>query len=90
MRRRNSTRQGHQPITARWIVEYGGLAVECRDETDAKNLVVRLHKKGLRVSARTYPGVVPQRSVSVGQIKHWLANRTNPPRSSKAVAPPSD
>jgi hypothetical protein len=33
---------------------------------------------------------VPQRSVSVGQIKHWLANRTTPPRSSKAVAPPSD
>jgi hypothetical protein len=89
MRRRNSTRQGHQPITARWIVEYGGLTVECRDETDAKSLAARLHKR----ACASAPGRIPVLYLK-GRYqlvrKHWLANRTTPPRSSKAVAPPSD
>ena len=70
---RYSTRRGHEPINARWVVEYGGLTIECRDEADAKKLAARLRKKGYRVTARTGFGTAPlMRYVEVDQIKAWL------------------
>jgi len=42
MGRRYSTRRGRSPANAAWVVEYGGLQVECRDEADAKKIAGRL------------------------------------------------
>lgn len=58
---------------ARWLVEYGDLAIECDDEADAKKLVAALHNNGRRVTARSF-GTSPPRSIeNVDQIKTWLA-----------------
>lgn len=67
-----SNRSGRHPIPAQWIVEYGGLIVECRDEADARRLAARLHRKAYRVSVRTGPGVLPEKRIPAGQIKQWL------------------
>jgi FAD/FMN-containing dehydrogenase len=58
---------------ARWLVEYGDLAIECGDEADAKKLVAALHNNGRRVTARSF-GTSPPKSIeNVDQIKTWLA-----------------
>ena len=58
---------------ARWLVEYGDLAIECGDEVDAKKLVAALNNNGRRVTARSL-GTSPPKSIeNIDQIKTWLA-----------------
>jgi hypothetical protein len=45
MGRRYSTRRGHPSTDPAWVVEYGALQVECRDEADAKKIAGRLRRK---------------------------------------------
>jgi hypothetical protein len=78
---RYSTRRGREPTNARWVVEHGGLKIECRDEADAKRLAARLRKKGYRVTARTGFDASPLRPVPQvlaivgasmsGAKRHW-------------------
>ena len=72
MGRRYSTRRGCSPANAAWVVEYGGLQVECRDEADAKKIAGRLRRKGLRVTAYTRYGAALPRYVDLGQLDAWL------------------
>jgi len=70
---RYSTRSGRRPSDAGWVVKYGGIQVECRDEADAKMLVARLRRKGHRVTARTGFRAERPRYVDTDQIGNWLA-----------------
>ena len=62
----------YAPASAAWVVEYGGLQVECRDEADAKKIAGRLRRKGLRVTAYTRYGTAFPRYVDLDQLDAWL------------------
>ena len=72
MGRRSSTRRGRSRADAAWVVEYGGVQVECRDEVDAKKSAGRLRRKGLRVTAYTRYGTAFPRFVDLDQLDAWL------------------
>jgi len=67
-----STRRGRQPRDSGWVIQYGGIQVECRDEADAKALAARLRKKGHRFWARTCSNTTPARFVDTDEISSWL------------------
>jgi hypothetical protein len=55
-----------------WIVEYGTLTVDCRDEEDAKRVVRGLHHRA-RVIARTGYGILPARRLEGAELANWLS-----------------
>jgi hypothetical protein len=55
-----------------WVIEYGTLTVDCRDEEDAKRLVRGLHRRA-RVIARTGYGVFPMRRLEGADLTRWLS-----------------
>jgi len=69
--RRHRPEKRKSPV--KWLVEYGGLKIECRDEADARRLVGSLHRKGYRVAAQTIPGAFPARQIQADQVKNWLS-----------------
>jgi hypothetical protein len=70
---RSSFQQG-EPLASnsKWVIEYGNLSVDCRDEDDAKAMVRRLRQKG-KLVARTAFGVSPGRRIEGVDITSWLA-----------------
>jgi hypothetical protein len=61
----------------RRIVEYGGLIVECRDESDAKKLAASLRRKKYPycMTARTADGVTPSWRIDCDEGDDWLSRR---------------
>jgi len=55
-----------------WVIEYGTLTVDCRDEEDAKRIVRGLRHRA-RVIARTAYGVSPARRLEGTDLKRWLS-----------------
>ena len=55
-----------------WVVEYGTLNVDCRDEEDAKHIVRSLRQRA-RVIARTAYGVLPGRRLEGADLTVWLS-----------------
>jgi hypothetical protein len=55
-----------------WVIEYGTLTVDCRDEEDAKRIVRSLHRRA-RVIARTGYGVLPVRRLEGADLATWLS-----------------
>jgi hypothetical protein len=55
-----------------WVIEYGTLNVDCRDEEDAKRIVRGLHRRA-RVIARTAYGVLPGRRLEGTDLTKWLS-----------------
>jgi len=55
-----------------WVIEYGTLTVDCRDEEDAKRIVRGLHLRA-RVVARTGYGVFPIRILEGADLATWLS-----------------
>jgi hypothetical protein len=55
-----------------WVIEYGALNVDCRDEEDAKRIVRGL-RYGARVVARTAYGVFPGRRLEGVDLAKWLS-----------------
>lgn len=58
--------------SAKWLIRYGGLTIECRDEHDAKKVAGDLYRKGHRVSARRCK---PERSIEPNQMRGWLSEK---------------
>jgi hypothetical protein len=54
-----------------WVIEYGTLTVQCRDEEDAKRIVRGLHRRA-GVIARTGYGVLPVRRLEGPDLATWL------------------
>jgi len=69
---RYSGRRRRQPRDIGWVISYGGMQVECRDEADAKALAARLRRKGHRLWARTSFNATPARYVGSDEISGWL------------------
>lgn len=55
-----------------WVIEYGTLNVDCRDEEDAKQIVRSLRQRA-RVIARTAYGVSPGRRLEGADLTKWLS-----------------
>jgi hypothetical protein len=55
-----------------WVIEYGTLSIDCRDEADAKKIVRGLHQRGSLV-ARTAFGVLPGRRLEGEDLANWLS-----------------
>jgi hypothetical protein len=55
-----------------WVIEYGTLTVDCRDEEDAKRIVRRLHYRA-EVVARTAYGVLPGKRFEGADLTRWLS-----------------
>lgn len=55
-----------------WVIEYGTLTVDCRDEEDAKRIVRGLHHRA-RVIARTGYGVLPEKRFAGADLTRWLS-----------------
>jgi hypothetical protein len=55
-----------------WVIEYGTLTVDCRDEEDAKRIVRNLRNRA-RVIARTGYGVLPGRRLEGEDLTRWLS-----------------
>jgi hypothetical protein len=55
-----------------WVIEYGTLTVDCRDEEDAKRIVRGLYRRA-RVAARTGYGVFPARRLEGADLATWLS-----------------
>jgi hypothetical protein len=55
-----------------WVIEYGTLNVDCRDEEDAKRIVRSLRHRA-RVIARTAYGVLPGRRLEGADLARWLS-----------------
>jgi hypothetical protein len=55
-----------------WVIEYGTLNVDCRDEEDAKRIVRGLHHRA-RVIVRTAYGVFPGRRLEGADLTMWLS-----------------
>jgi hypothetical protein len=55
-----------------WVIEYGTLNVDCRDEEDAKRIVRGLHHRA-GVIARTAYGVFPGRRLEGADLTRWLS-----------------
>jgi hypothetical protein len=55
-----------------WVIEYGTLIVDCRDEEDAKRIVRSLRQRA-RVIARTGYGVLPGRRLEGADLTRWLS-----------------
>jgi hypothetical protein len=73
---RHSSRRRHPEMRktpAKWLVDYGGLTIECRDEADAKRLARSLLRKGYRVAARAAPGAFPPRRIDANHVRKWLS-----------------
>jgi hypothetical protein len=54
-----------------WVIEYGNLIVDCRDEEDAKRIVRGLRHRA-RVIARTGYGSIPGRRLEGADLAMWL------------------
>jgi len=55
-----------------WVIEYGTLIVDCRDEEDAKHIVRGLrHRAG--VIARTGYGIFPARMLGGADLTKWVS-----------------
>ena len=50
-----------------WVIEFGTLTVDCRDEEDAKRIVRRLHYRG-RSSSPNGVGIITRKTVSKVRI----------------------
>jgi hypothetical protein len=59
-------------VRGSWVIEYGTLTVDCRDEEDAKRIVRGLHHRA-RVIARTGYGVIPIRILEGADLATWLS-----------------
>ena len=55
-----------------WVIEYGTLIVDCRDEEDARRIVRGLRHRA-RVIARTGYGVLPGRRLEGADLTKWLS-----------------
>jgi hypothetical protein len=55
-----------------WVIEYGTLTVDCRDEEDAKRIVRNLRNRA-RVIARTGYGALPGRRLEGEDLTRWLS-----------------
>jgi hypothetical protein len=55
-----------------WVIEYGTLNVDCRDEEDAKRIVRSLSHRA-RVIARTAYGASPGRRLEGADLARWLS-----------------
>jgi len=55
-----------------WVIEYGTLIVDCRDEEDAKRIVRGLRNRA-RVIARTGHGAFPGRRLEGEDLTKWLS-----------------
>jgi hypothetical protein len=55
-----------------WVIEYGTLNVDCRDEEDAKRIVRSLRQRA-RVIARTAYGVSPGRRLEGMDLAKWAS-----------------
>jgi hypothetical protein len=55
-----------------WVVEYGTLIVDCRDEEDAKRIVRSLRQRA-RVIARTAYGAFPGKRFEGADLTRWLS-----------------
>jgi hypothetical protein len=55
-----------------WVIEWGTLSVDCRDEEDAKKIVRGLRPEG-RLIARTAFGVSPRRWIEGRDLTMWLS-----------------
>ena len=55
-----------------WVIEYGTLNVDCRDEEDAKRIVRSLRQRA-RVIARTAYGVSPGRRLEGADLTKWAS-----------------
>jgi hypothetical protein len=53
-----------------WVVEYGPMSIDCRDEEDAKRIVRSLRR---RVVARTADGASPRRWFEGEDLTKWLS-----------------
>jgi hypothetical protein len=56
-----------------WVVEYGPMSIDCRDEEDAKRIVRSLRRRKGRVVARTAGGVSPRRWFEGADLTKWLS-----------------
>jgi hypothetical protein len=54
-----------------WVIEFGTLTVDCRDEEDAKRIVRRLHYRA--EVARTAYGVLPGKRFEGADLTRWLS-----------------
>ena len=63
-----------EPLAASpsWVIEYGSLLVDCRDENDAKTIIRGLRYRGGLV-ARTALGVSPRRRIEGADLASWLS-----------------
>lgn len=59
-----------------WVIEYGGMSVECGDEAGAKKLAAKLRKKGYRLTARTAEGVSPSWRIHPEELDEWLSRKS--------------
>jgi hypothetical protein len=57
---------------APWVIEWGTLSVDCRDEEDAKKIVRGLRHEG-RLIARTAFEVSPRRWLEGQDLTKWLS-----------------
>jgi hypothetical protein len=55
-----------------WVIQYGTLIVDCRDEEDAKRIVRSLRHRA-RLIARTGYGVLPGRRLEGADLTRWLS-----------------
>jgi hypothetical protein len=55
-----------------WVIEYGTLIVDCRDEEDAKRIVRGLRHRA-RVIARTGYGTLPAKRLEGADLTSWLS-----------------
>jgi hypothetical protein len=55
-----------------WVIEYGTLNVDCRDEEDAKRIVRSLRERA-RIIARTAYGVLAGRRLEGADLTKWLS-----------------
>ena len=55
-----------------WVIEFGTLTVDCRDEEDAKRIVRRLDYRA-EVVVRTAYGVLPGKRFEDADLTRWLS-----------------
>jgi hypothetical protein len=56
-----------------WVVEYGPMSIDCRDEEDAKKIAWNLRRRRGRVIAHTAFGVSPRRWLEGEDLTNWLS-----------------
>jgi len=57
---------------APWVIEYGTLSIDCRNEDDAKTIARGLRHRG-RLIVRTAFGVSPARRFEDEDLTMWLS-----------------